>query len=231
MEAVAHNFIMDERPGVDPKKPGNFKDIYTLVKTKDNSGLNSQSDWYKSKDFKSIAENHYVPVFKIKEDGKLNVTYKTKKDVKEDEAVITKLVQYKYKDIDWNKKIPYVYKNTSSLATKKGTPIPQLVFSNTGGKDSYSRISGASPVILFEDNSGNLIARDLAGSVNYVKNEVESIAQEYGIDVNNISLAFYDAGGYMAKPSAKEGKLKKTQWSDYHHSNASGSGIAIPKQN
>ena len=215
--AVAHFFIMDGRPE-------GTKDIYDSTP----EDLQKESDWYMSqKDFLNKNETDFIPVFSKSNKNSLNVKYKKKSELLPEDNVTQNLIQYNASNIDWNSSV----KSTGTfkdginvLTTKDKKEIKSLPFIE---KDKYSRFSGSAAVILF-DNNGETISRDFAGSINSIRDEVKSISKDFNIPESEITLGFYDAGSFSAKPLGEEGQIDRSQWSGYNPKSFSGSGIAIP---
>jgi len=217
--AVAHFFIMDDRPDW-------AKDVWDA----DQKNIERQSKWFKNQDmYKTQSEDNWIPVFN-KVGNKLNVSYKKKDEIGVSDNVIQKLVQYKASDIDFSSKVGGSYdKGIFTLTTKDGKPIPSLPFIN---KKSYSRFSGSAPVFLFETKEGKKIARDYSGSILSIEKEIEDISKKYNISKSEITLGFYDAGSFSAKPFGNEkGELKRNQWSGFNTKGFAGSGVAFPVNN
>jgi hypothetical protein len=239
ISGVAHFFIRDGRP----KK---FKDVWDAT----NEDLKKESEWFKKggysdkdgydiSNFKKLKDDQYVPVFKKTDNGDLRVSYKKKGDVTENDYVTQNLKQYKYGEIDWKKTTTdkqYV-DEIKVLSTTKGKPIPSLPVLGgktadgkvVKGQELYSRFSGSATVFLFEKD-GKLIADDFSGSANNIKSEAERLSKQYDVPLKDITLAFYDAGSYSAKPAQdSKGILNREQWSDYNVKLESGSGIGFKK--
>lgn len=219
---VAHFMILDDQ-GVD------------LTNRTNPIELKKASDEFRKRIGKDIKLTDYVPVFTKKGD-KVNVTYKIASEITNADFILTKLVNYNLSNIDFNSKrnakdLGFSSGTVFSLTDTTGKPIPSMLFTSAG-KDAYSRFSGGGLVFIFTDNKGNKIARDFSGSINAIEKEANSIAKQFNISKSNITLGFYDAGSYTAKPSAgKDGVLEYEQWKGYNklHPN-SGGALIIPKR-
>ena len=222
--AVAHFFIMDDRPEW-------AQDVYSATP----ENLKKQSNWYKKRsDFTKVPDEGFVPVFNKTDSETLNITYKKKSDLSENDNVVQGLKQYKASDINWDSEVDNgglggfkAGGGIKLLTTKGGEKISSMPFIK---KDTYSRFSGSAPVILFEAANGKTYARDFSGSINSIKDEVNSISKKYNISKDNITLGFYDAGSFSAKPAGKDGKIDRSQWSGFNPKSFAGSGVAIPTQ-
>ena len=86
-------------------------------------------------------------------------------------------------------------------------------------------------MFLFEKDEV-IYADDYSGSINNIKKEIQRLKDDYKLTDNELTLGFYDAGSYTAKPAAdpKTGIINRNQFSDFNNKEESGSGIAIPKQ-
>ena len=239
VSGVAHFFIRDGRPK-------EFKDVYDAT----NEDFKKESEWFKkggystelgynTSNFKKLKNDQYVPVFNKTESGDLRISYKKKGDVTENDYVTQNLDQYKYGEIDWVKRTTdkQYGKDIQVLSTKEGKPIPNLPVLDgetadgkfVKGQELYSRFSGSATVFLFEKD-GKLIADDFSGSANNIKAEAERLSKDYDVPLKDITLAFYDAGSYSAKPAENSnGVLDRRQWVDYNVKLESGSGIGFKK--
>ena len=239
VSGVAHFFIRDGRPK-------EFKDVYDAT----NEDLKKESEWFKKggysdkdgydiSNFKKLKKDQYVPVFNKTESGDLRISYKKKGDVTENDYVTQNLKQYNYGDINWKKTTTdkQYGKEIQVLSTTDGKSIPSLPVLGgvtadgkaVKGQELYSRFSGSATVFLFEKD-GKLIADDFSGSANNIKAEAERLSKDYDVPLKDITLAFYDAGSYSAKPAENSnGVLDRRQWVDYNVKLESGSGIGFKK--
>ena len=239
VSGVAHFFIRDGRPK-------EFKDVYDAT----NEDLKKESEWFKKggysdkdgydiSNFKKLKKDQYVPVFNKTESGDLRISYKKKGDVTENDYVTQNLKQYNYGDINWKKTTTdkQYGKEIQVLSTTDGKSIPSLPVLDgvtadgkaVKGQELYSRFSGSATVFLFEKD-GKLIADDFSGSANNIKAEAERLSKDYDVPLKDITLAFYDAGSYSAKPAENsDGVLDRRQWADYNVKLESGSGIGFKK--
>lgn len=221
VQAVAHFMIMDD-VNADLTNKTRFEDLQHAAQV------------FHNRIGHGVDEGEYVPVFQMKDDGKVLVRYKIAKDLHEGDLAITRLLQYKYSDINWDSDIPgtnYGFQSSiHMLAKNDGGASLSYLFTNAG-KDAYSRFSGATVVFLFKDKFGNLIVRERSGSINQIKNEGLAISKEFGVPLDQITMGSYDAGSYTGKPLAKNGKIAFNQYSDYNyiHPN-SASSLMIPEK-
>jgi len=176
----------------------------------------------------------YVPVFKFmpqNEQGEniVKLQYKIASELTNDDVAITKLLQWKFSDIDWNSK-ESLYKASYCLTTKAGHNAESFTFSKKpNGESIYSRFSGSSMVFIFKDKQGNTIVREFTGSIKGIKAEGENIMKTFGVEPEDLTLGAFDAGSFSAKPKAKDGALNTGQWEGFNkiHPNA-GSALVIP---
>ena len=216
--AVSHFMILDRAGGVD------------LSSKTSRSNLKKYSDEFK-RNIKSSEPNNYVPVFTILPGNKVNVKYKLAKDLDSSDIAITRLSQWSFFDINWNKYInqPDI-KGAKMLTTKDGKGIRSLM--TIGTNDGlYGRFSGGSVAFIFTDSLGNEVIRDFNGPLRSIKLEGENIIKEFGIDPKKLIVTSYDAGSYTAKPYGnKSGVLSTDQFSGYNelHPNSGGT-LIIPR--
>jgi hypothetical protein len=176
----------------------------------------------------------YIPVFKFmpqNEQGEnvVKLQYKIASELTNDDIAITKLLQWKFSDIDWNSK-ESLYKASYCLTTKDGKNAESFTFSKKpNGESIYSRFSGSSMVFIFKDKQGNTIVREFTGSIKGIKAEGENIMKTFGVEPEDLTLGAFDAGSFSAKPKAKDGALNTGQWEGFNkiHPNA-GSALVIP---
>ena len=181
-----------------------------------------------------IKPTDYVPVFKFmpqNEQGEsiVKLQYKIASEITDDDIAVTKLLQWKFADIDWNSQ-KSLYKASYCLTTKTGAQAESFTFSKDGnGKDKYSRFSGSSIVFIFKDQKGNTIVREFTGSINGIKKEAESIMKDFAVQPEDLTLGAFDAGSFSAKPKSKSGALDTDQWLGFNkiHPHA-GSALVIP---
>jgi hypothetical protein len=216
---VAHFLILDDQ-AVD------------LTPASSDAKLKVESDKFKKTRIgNDIKAEDYVPVFTRKGDI-VNLKYKKAKDVTSEDLVITKLLQYNFADINFNSKKSAQHigfaKGVYHLTTHSGKDVVSLLFTDAG-KKAYSRFSGGSVVFIFKDTLGNVIVRDFSGSTEMIGIEGKRIAKEFNISSNEITVGFFDAGSYSAKPAAKGGVLEMDQYKGYNilHPN-SGGGLLLP---
>lgn len=181
-----------------------------------------------------IRPTDYVPVFKFmpqNEQGEnvVRLQYKIASELTDQDIAITKLLQWKYSDINWSSKDD-LYKASYCLTTKSGNKAHSFTFSKkNNGESIYSRFSGSSIVFIFKDQQGNTIVREFTGSIKGIKAEGENIMKTFGVEPEDLTLGAFDAGSFSAKPKAKDGALNTAQWEGFNkiHPNA-GSALVIP---
>jgi hypothetical protein len=220
--AVAHFYIMDDT--------GGDLSRYTSAEK-----LQEARDVFKKRiGTYDVKLTDYVPVFKFmprNEQGEniVKLQYKIASELTNDDIAITKLLQWKFSDIDWDSKVG-LYDASYCLTTKSGAKAPSFTFSrNPKGRDSYSRFSGSTIVFIFNDQKGNTIVREFTGPLNAIKAEAESIMQTFNVEPEDLTLGAFDAGSYSGKPKAKSNVLDTNQWDGFNkiHPNA-GSALVIP---
>jgi hypothetical protein len=181
-----------------------------------------------------IKPTDYVPVFKFmprNETGEnvVKMQFKLGSELTAEDNAITKLIQWKFGDIDFNSQAD-LYKASYCLTTKGGDKAYSFTFSKkANGKDLYSRFSGSSVIFIFNDQKGNTIVREFTGSINGIKKEGESIMKQFQVKPEDLTIGAFDAGSFSAKPASKNGVLKSDQWDGFNkiHPNA-GSALIIP---
>jgi hypothetical protein len=181
----------------------------------------------------------WLPVYKKEKDGSVIVKYtqgpeEFKNLEKEGYTDFANLRQMKVSDINWkSEKRPIGFgPNVRNLTDTKGKDT-FLLFRPTGnktfkGKDAMGKFEGNSLVMIFKDNAGKAIIREYAGSLNGIISELNQIKSKYKIKDNDITLGFYDAGSYSAKPGAKNGVLKSSVYGQFNDQAVSGAALAIP---
>ena len=190
-----------------------------------------------------IKPTDYVPVFKYmpqNEQGEniVKLQYKIASELTNDDIAITKLLQWKYSEIDWASK-HRLYNAANCLTTKAGNKAQSFTFSTKAvddqgkpidPKDLYSRFSGSTIVFIFKDPKGNTIVREFTGSINNIKREGENIMKDFKVEPEDLTVGAFDAGSYSGKPVSKKGVLDTNQWDGFNkiHPNA-GSALVIPK--
>jgi hypothetical protein len=217
---VAHFYIMDNT--------GGDLSRYTTV-TKFNEAKNNFKSRIGTYDVKPT---DYVPVFKFRprQDGEdvVNMQFKLASELTADDNAITKLIQWKFGDIDFNSQVN-LYDKAYCLTTKSGDKAYSFTFSKkANGKDLYSRFSGSTVIFIFKDQKGNTIVREFTGSINAIKQEGENIMQQFQVKPEDLTIGAFDAGSFSAKPASKNGVLKSDQWDGFNkiHPNA-GSALII----
>lgn len=181
-----------------------------------------------------VKPTDYVPVFKFmprNEAGEnvVKMQFKLASEITADDNALTKLIQWKFGDIDFNSQAN-LYDKAYCLTTKSGDKAYSFTFSKKAkGKDLYSRFSGSSVIFIFKDQKGNTIVREFTGSINTIKQEGENIMQQFQVKPEDLTIGAFDAGSFSAKPASKNGVLKSDQWDGFNkiHPNA-GSALIIP---
>jgi hypothetical protein len=181
-----------------------------------------------------VKPTDYVPVFKFmprNEAGEnvVKMRFKLASEITDEDNAITKLIQWKFGDIDFNSQAD-LYKASNCLTTKSGDKAYSFTFSKKAkGKDLYSRFSGSTVIFIFNDQKGNTIVREFTGSINSIKKEGESIMQQFQVKPEDLTIGAFDAGSFSAKPASKNGVLKSDQWDGFNkvQPNA-GSALIIP---
>jgi hypothetical protein len=219
---VAHFYIMDNTGGDLSRYTTDAK----FAEAKNN--FKSRVGTY------DIKPTDYVPVFKFmprNETGEnvVKMQFKLGSELTAEDNAITKLIQWKFGDIDFNSQVN-LYKASYCLTTKSGDKAYSFTFSKkANGKDLYSRFSGSSVIFIFKDQKGNTIVREFTGSINGIKKEGESIMKQFQVKPEDLTIGAFDAGSFSAKPASKNGVLKSDQWDGFNkiHPNA-GSALIIP---
>ena len=208
VKGVAH-FLLDA--SVDPKNPYSHKNNIAYIK-------------------KAKANNDWIPTFTKYSDDMVLLKYKKPADILETDIVNTPLRQLKFSDINFkSNQTPRGFKKTVQEVTTKDGDGTYLLFKN---KDAISRFSGGSVVFIFEDEYGNAIVRDFAGSINAIQSEGNSITKQYNLEPGELTIGYHDVGSFSAKPKAnKNNVLKASQWSDYNDNGFTGGALLIPTTN
>jgi hypothetical protein len=202
---VAH-FLLDA--SVDPQHPYNHRNNIGYIK-------------------KAKANNEWIPTFKTWSNNQVLLKYKKPEDIEEGDIVSAPLRQYKFSEINWGKtKTPRGFSPTIKEVTLNDGQGTHLLFKNRG---SYSRFSGGSVVFIFEDQYGNTIVRDFAGSLNSIKKEGQSITKNYNLKPGELTLGYHDVGSFSAKPKANDNNvITADQWRDYNNNGYTGGALLIP---
>ena len=203
---------------------------------------------YKSKKYISHSgvsndpEKYWMLYKKGNKENEYYIKYKKQKDITDEDRKTWTVDlptngQHRYSDVDWDaagKSTGYASKsnwvplkkgakNIASWTDLENTRLPYR------DKDGYSRFSGASVTYLFKDPlTGESIARDVAGSINEIKNVGKNIVAIYGISPDDLEFIYHDTGSYSAKPAAYEGNIiNHRQWANYNSLNQGYSGAAL----
>lgn len=233
-------------------KFSNVKGVaHFLIQTDATDGfIDPGTKWQLDKDLKS---NKYVPFIKKEADGKVRLKYakgsnEYKNFAEEGYEPFTTLRTLNLSDIDWNKTArPYhnvqaaqadEYKRTgkgmfgkgiSNVLTKDGKDT-WLVFKDATGKgNKLGQFNGGALVFIIETPNGRVI-RDFTGTIQDIENESKNIVKEFKVPAKNVTLGFYDAGSYTAKPKANENnELYFNQYSGFNKADKlSGAALMIP---
>lgn len=201
-------------------------------------------------------KGNYVPYYKKSEDGTVNVRYaKGKKEYEkmksEGYEEFANLRQIPLSEIDWDSSArPYhspqdgdkdnwtrrgiegkmFGKSISNILTKDGKDT-WMIYKEMHGQDGkLGRFNGNSLVFITETPKGRLLT-DFAGPVAKIKNKAEELKKTYKVKDSDITLGFYDAGSYSAKPVADEnGRVYRNQWSSFNKfDEKSGASLMIPR--
>src|SRR5690606_7001358 len=116
------------------------------------------------------------------------------------------------------------FKSTIQSLKKRDGTETNLIFKS---KDSYGRFSGVAVVFIFQDQWGNTIVRDFAGTLNQMIQEANSIIESYGITAEQLTLGYHDVGSFTAKPKAHDGVIDTRQWDGYNPTHGGGA-LLIP---
>jgi hypothetical protein len=182
----------------------------------------------------AIKNKEIIPVFKYNKNGDMvNVKYKTinsKKDLKAGEFLGAPLRSVTADKLNFDK-----FQNASgfkgdirSIRTVDGKELPIL---KKGVNDnSYGRFTGGSYVLNFKNKNGKLITRNLAGSINALKGEIEDIKKSFNISDKDISVGYHDVGSFSAKIKAKNNSISENTWNDFNPEPFTGGALLIPKQ-
>lgn len=186
------------------------------------------------------SEEEYIMQFKPKNDGEYLVRYKKLKDTgltlddlrkgnyisKDGWDTRYPIRSFDPENIDWDNNTGTSFTlRTPTLVTKDGkpTPIPSKK------SDLYSRYSGASVVFIIEKPNGKSVAKDVAGSVDTIREQYDQIKKEY--PGSKVTMLVHDAGSYSFKPVDYDG-LSQSSYVDFNTYNRgfSGAGLHIPKR-
>lgn len=218
------------------KKDRSENDEYSNVKGVGHFLLDasaSQSKPYTHKHNKALIErakrnNDYVPVFTSEKGDYVRLKYKRANDLRKGDKVITPLRQMKFDEIDFSQtQTPVGFKRGINEVKRKNGEGTYLLFKD---RDGYSRFSGGSVVFIFNDEFGNTIVRDFAGSLNQIENEGLQIKKRYQLEDNDLVIGYHDVGAFSAKIKANsDNKLKAKQWEGFHNEDYTGGALLIPQ--
>lgn len=191
-----------------------------------------------------LDEGAYVPIFKTEENGRITLKYVNSRDQYEEMnangewSPLANLRQFKASDVDWdvndtpwgNQHKRQWDRGITNYKLKDGTDtyIPWKRHEGPSGK--LGRFNGATVTYLFTDpESGKLVVRDFTGKAQEIRDEVGKIQERFGISQDDITIGFYDAGSYSAKPVANsEGFVPLDNYRTFNTQGTSGAGLAIP---
>lgn len=191
-----------------------------------------------------LDQGAYVPVFKTEENGRITLKYVNSRDQYEEMnangewSPLANLRQFKASDVAWDvNDTPFGNQHNRSwdrgitnYKLKDGTDtyIPWKRHKGPDGK--LGRFNGATVTYLFTDpQSGKLVVRDFTGKAQEIRDEVGKIQKRFGISDEDITIGFYDAGSYSAKPVANsEGFVSLDQYRTFNTQETSGAGLGVP---
>jgi hypothetical protein len=182
----------------------------------------------------STLKEQWLPVYEKLPNGNVRMKYKTNKELTKDDKIAAPLRQYKFGDLDWNSDIKSSWnKSSSALKTKSGDETNMI----KSGKDmsGYGQFGGGSFVLISKRKNGEIIVRELAGSLQDLKNQAEDLAKMTGQNVNEVVVGYHDVGSWSAKPSSKNKKMgysniPKKNKNEFHsyQEDYTGAGLAFP---
>lgn len=176
--------------------------------------------------YKNQNPNGWIPVFKKLNKG-VTLSFKKLNEINEEDIVMTRLYQRNFGDLDfeqYKKSNKLVGGKKSIMDTNKNQSVDQLQFTK---KDAYGRLSGGSAIFIFNVN-GQTIIREAAGSVNFLEQVGKNIANQYNLDKKDITMGFFDAGSYAAKPASYKDNITIDQYRGYGSSTSTGAALMIP---
>ena len=168
----------------------------------------------------STVKEQYFPVYKKTDDGKVNIKYKTKEELSEEDKkrIAAPLRQYRYTDLDWDAKgvkTNHFNNNVKAIPTKKSWDFTKydgkviksnsshLIYSEANGKGAYGDFSGTAVVFIINKGGKRLVV-DYANSVQSIQNKGLSLINKYGISPDELIIGMHDLGSFNAKPVADE---------------------------
>ena len=178
---------------------------------------------------KANTPNNYVPTFKRISGDSVKLTFKKLGDVNNEDIVMTQLVQVNADNINWYAKdnAKDFKEGIYALTDKQGNQINSFLFSPT--KNNYNRFSGGGFYIIAETPNG-IKVREMSGSLNMLKADIDAIAAKYGIPLSKIQIGAMDAGSFSAKPAARDGATAFEDYSGFNkiHLGEAASSLNIP---
>lgn len=183
------------------------------------------------------SRDYYVPVYRDNGDGTVTVTYKRYSEIASGDVMMSPLRQFNFADIDFTKTQPAKgFKNAKEVVLREGVTNPYtggkgtyLIY--TGSPNSYGPFSGGSAVFIFTDKNGEVFVRDFSGSVAQMQEEGNKIAQQFGINLSDITIGYHDVGSFSRKPSANaQGTLDTKQIDGMNPDGVTGGALLIPEQ-
>lgn len=176
---------------------------------------------------KAKKNNDYLPCFHYTGSNQVRVQYKRAAEVAPDDIIVSPLRQFKLSDINFGQKIAMPKEFAYGIWTNPTSDGREslLIFKS---RDGYNRFSGGSVVFIFEDQFGNEIVRDFAGTNRQIEQEGKNILTEFGITADKVTIGYHDVGSFSAKPKAKNGTLQSKQWAGYNNNTYTGGALLIP---
>jgi hypothetical protein len=182
----------------------------------------------------STLKEQWLPVYEKLPNGNVRIKYKTNKELTKDDKIAAPLRQYKFGDLDWNSDIKSSW-NKSSSALKTKTDEETRIIKSGKDMSGYGQFGGGSFVLISKRKNGEVVVRELAGSVQDLKNQAEDLAKMTGQNVNEVVVGHHDVGSWSAKPSSKNKKMgysniPKKSKNEFHsyQEDYTGAGLAFP---
>ena len=180
----------------------------------------------------STVHDPYVTLYQPVSNGKTNVQYIKKSEIKQKDIknLGDVLRQYRYSDLDWEGpkgRAAGFAPSIAAVKTKTGEStffIQPKAAGNQPSKD-YDQFGGGSVIYFIE---GTDIAIDFGGSNYQIKKQAEDIIKNYKISPDKLIISYHDLGSYSAKPGGKDGKLSNKQYKNFNLSKGVGAALAIP---
>ena len=200
--------------------------------------LKNQLSGKNAQNLGSTVTEFYFPVYTKKPDGKVNIKYLRKDEIKDKSKIMSPLRQYRYSDFDWNGSTTaegFNPNTVSSVPTKnfykldgKDTNESHLIFWKEGGKGSYGRYGGQAIVFIMETDNGRVVV-ETSGSIDEIQETAKVLMNKYNIKEEDLLMGYHDVGSFSAKPKAnKNGVLEFKRWKHFNNEGHTGGGLAIP---